>query len=159
MSEVFLRKMQLRDHISIKKNIFPNKPSIETEIQVIENVVEMNSGKSNWIYYVAELEGEVVGTMFIKKDSSHISNHVGEIYTVLVGSKYRKQGICREMFVQISKIAVEMNITKLILGVRKGTTAEKVYQKLGFIKYGELPNGFCDQGIFIDKCLYYLDLK
>ena len=158
MDNIKVRKMQLGDHVGIKKNLFLTMPLEAIEKNVINNTMQMKEENPSWNYFVAEIDGEVVGTMYLEFKTRSIDNHIGEIHSVVTGENYRGRGICKKLFETVCIYAQEKNLNKIILTVRAGSIAETVYQKLGFIKYGELPNGIKDKDIYVNSVYYYYDL-
>lgn len=159
MEEIKVRKMQLGDHIGIKKNVFVSMPLEMIETNVKNNVKAMNEGTTNWVYFVAEYNNEVVGTMYLECKESSISKHIGELFSVATAEKFQGKGICKKLFQEVSNCALEKGIEKIVLTVRGGVIAETVYQKMGFIKYGELPNGIKEEDKYFNKIYYYYNLK
>ncbi len=159
MEDIIIRKMQLGDHIGIKKNVFVSMPINIIEENVKNNVKAMNEGSTNWVYFVAEYNNEVVGTMYLECKESSISKHIGELFSVVTAEKFQGKGICKKLFQKVSHYALEKGIEKIILTVRGGTVAETVYQKIGFIKYGELPNGIKENNKYFNKIYYYYNLN
>lgn len=159
MEDIKVRKMQLGDHIGLHKNIFLTMPLEAIEKNVISNVMQMKEENSSWSYFVAEIDGEIVGTMYLECKTRSFDNHIGELYSVVTAENYRERGICKKLFETICLYALEKKLKKIILSVRAGAIAETVYQKLGFIRYGELPNGIKDEDKYVNKVYYYYDLK
>jgi N-acetylglutamate synthase-like GNAT family acetyltransferase len=158
MNDIIIRKMQIGDHISLKKNVFLLAP-----IEIIENNVKNNvksmEDNGDWTYFVAEHEGEVVGTMYLEKKSHSFDKHMGELVSVVTAESYQQKGVCKKLFIEVSKYAKEIGLEQLILYVRTGTIAETVYERLGFIKCGELPNGIKEENRYFNRSMYYYILK
>jgi GNAT superfamily N-acetyltransferase len=60
---------------------------------------------------------------------------------VVVDHRSWRRGIARGLFAQLEARAAAMGIELLATSSRGGTTAETVYQCLGFAEYGRLPRG------------------
>ena len=159
MTKITVRKMQIGDHVDLKKNIFTDMPIEVIEKNVEDNSKAMKDGSTNWTYFVAEADKQIVGTMYLEHKSKSINKHIGELFSVVTASNYRGQGVCKELFNEVSKYALDKGIEKIILTVRGGTIAETVYQKMGFIKYGSLPNGIKEKDSYADEAYYYYKLK
>ena len=110
-----------------------------------------------WFFLVAEMENEIVGTMYLEIKAGSLNSHIGELFSVVTSENHRGKGICRKLFEEALSIASTKNLEKIILTVRTNTDAEKVYEKLGFIKYGELPNGIKDDK-YHNLSYYYYNL-
>ena len=159
MAKLITRKMKIGDHISIKKNVFTGMPLEMIEENVKNNVKAMEEGTTNWIYLVAELEGEVVGTTYVELGQSSVTNHIATLYSVVTSEDHRGKGICRMLFEESINQVKDKGVEKIILSVRKGTPAETVYQKMGFTKYGELPNGIKEDDGYYSDVFYYYDIN
>lgn len=151
--------MKIGDEVDLKKYVYPTDTLANIRKNVAKDVKDMTSSK-DWIYLVAELNGEVVGTTYIKlANESYSSRHIAELFSVVVSENHRQKGICRSLVDECKKIAKEHDIEKIVLTVREGTVADTVYQKLGFIDYGVLPNGIKDEKEYFNKKHYYLDVE
>lgn len=125
---------------------------------VEEQVKFMKKENSDSIYFVAEYNGEVIGTMYFTGGHSYITKHIGEIHTVVTAEEYQRKGVCRALFNAIKEYAKSINVEIIYLTVRGWTDAGIVYQKLGFKKFGELPNGIKDNGRYYNEIYYYYNL-
>ncbi len=151
-----IRKMKLGDHIDLKGNLFKSMDINDIKNDVEKSVKHMQDN-GNWIYLVAEVKGKVVGTIYLEVKTNNLKKHIGELYSIVVSEDYRRMGIAKMMIEKVIEIAKEKKLEYLILSVRKGTIADMVYPKLGFIKYGELPNGIKeDDNTYFNQNLYYL---
>ena len=159
MDKITIRQIEIGDEIDLNKNVFPTENEEDIRKSVEKDVKSM-SKNNKWIYLVAVLNGEVVGTTYLKlSNESYCNRHIAELYTVVVGKKFQRRGVCRELINESVKIAKENNLEKIILSVREGTIADTVYQKLGFTCYGRLPNGIKDKNEYFNQKQYYLDIK
>ncbi len=153
-----VRKMELDDYKDLKKYLFEGIP-IDILKENVKNNVESMNNNGNWLYLVAEYDDKVVGTMYLEYKQGSIDKHIGTLYTVVTSEKYQKKGICKELFKEVLKYSLELGIEIITLSVRGGTDAEIVYQRMGFKKYGNLPNGIKDNDKYYDEVSYYYILK
>lgn len=158
MNSLIIRKIKLGDHIGLKQNTYTDMDIEQIEKNVINNVKIMKNN-GDWIYLVAELNSEVVGTTYVKFNGSPIEKHVAELFSVVVSNNHRKKGICRAMIDGAVKIAKKKNIEMIILSVREGTIADTVYKRIGFRSYGNLKNGIKEKDGYFNHKLYYLNLE
>ena len=80
------------------------------------------------VYYVAEMNGEIVGTCGVQKIAG-----TGEIYNVGVLPQFRRKGIAHSMLECMLREAEEDGVRSFVLEVREGSTAARsVYESLGF---------------------------
>ena len=92
---------------------------------------------SRGCYLVAEIEGEVVGSLLITFEWSDWRNGVfWWVQSVYVSAEYRRQGVFREMYKEVRKRAVD---TKGVCGCRlyverDNSRAQSTYITLGFEK-------------------------
>ncbi len=122
---------------------------VEAASRIEEETFSMPWGKEDFLemveadyahYYVAELDGEVVGCCGIRDLLGE-----GEITNVAVVSKYRKRGIGRKMLVYMLEKAGERGIKAATLEVRvSNQPAISLYEGLGFRGEGVRP-GFYDK--------------
>ena len=92
------------------------------------------------IYIVATIGGEIVGFagMHHVLDEGHITN-------IAVLKEYRGQGIGDALVKRLCNIAVEKNITGLVLEVRMGNApAQRLYGRHGFTFAGIRKNYYVD---------------
>lgn len=155
MDKIIIRKMLTDDYISMQKNLFKDLPIEQVKANVENDVKSMKSVSSRWTYFVAECNGEVVGTLFLEHKKSSIRKHIGELYSIVVSEEYRKKGIAKMLLTEAVSYAKELKLEILILSVRSNTEAEIVYPKLGFINYGKIPNGIKDESGYCDETFYY----
>lgn len=158
MNNLIIRKIELGDHVGLKKNIYTDMDIIEIKNNVINNVKDMKNN-GDWIYLVAELESEVVGTTYIKLNGSPVGQHIAELFSVVVSDKHRNKGICRALIDKAVEIAKKRNIEIITLSVREGTVADTVYQRIGFKEYGLLENGIKDGDVYFNEKYYCLKIK
>lgn len=111
---------------------------------------------------VAEVSGEVVGTMKVVFNQHVLRRHRGELFGVVVNPKHQRKGVARLLFNECKKICVGKDLSILETTVRGGTPAEDVYRKLGFIQYGKLPRGMLEswgEKKEFDEVFFYLNLN
>lgn len=134
-----IRKASIQDSASIVN--FQLKMALETEdLQldksiVTEGVKAVFTDESKGTYYVAEADGEVVGSLMTTYEWSDWRNgRVLWIQSVFVDSAYRGKGIYRQLYEYVKKIVQkdETDFRGIRLYVDKtNTAAQKVYEKMG----------------------------
>jgi RimJ/RimL family protein N-acetyltransferase len=154
---IIVRKMETEDYIGLKENIFKEMPIEIIKNNVINNVESIKNG-CNWMYLVAEYDNKVVGTMYLEHKQSSVAKHIGTLYSVVTSEDYKNKGICKALFNEVLKYSKDLGIEIITLSVRRGSIAETVYQKMGFQKYGQLPNGLKDNEQYYDEVSYYFDI-
>jgi RimJ/RimL family protein N-acetyltransferase len=159
MENIIIRKMKLEDYISMHKNLFTKMMLEDVKTNVVNNVQTMEQESPGWDYFVAEYSNEVIAITYIKYSISMVNSHVVELLSIVTQEQFQGKGVFKSIFNHILEYLETKKIEKIILTVRKGVIAETVYQKLGFIKYGELPKGIKEKGEYIDQVHYYYDIK
>ena len=88
-------------------------------------------------FYVAELDGNVVGVMEIMfrhiESPAHVTRDIVFIDTMAVDEEYRGKGIGHQFFEKIKKLKEERNLDGIELQVNaKNKAAYEMYKKCGF---------------------------
>lgn len=134
---LIIRRAELKDANIVSE--FNQKMAWETEDKQLDPSI-VNKGVNSLInnpaygfYLVAEIEGEVVGSLMITTEWSDWRNGVfWWIQSVYVRPDYRRQGIYRELYDAVKQQAKTSNVCGFRLYVEKENfTAQKTYQTLG----------------------------
>jgi RimJ/RimL family protein N-acetyltransferase len=120
------------------------------------------AAKSWWIdshraVYVAELQGEVVGTYYLTDNKPGLGSHVANA-GYMVGPAARGRGVGRAMGEHSLGAAKELGYLALQfnLVVVTNEASIRIWDALGFTRVGTLPKAFRDQkGGFIDALVMY----
>lgn len=94
------------------------------------------------ILLVAEIDGEIVGTVQLQIGMLPNQIHRGEVGKLLVDPVYRRRGIGRALMLALEDCAQKAEKSLLTLDTRTGDTAEPLYTALGFETAGVIPR-FC----------------
>lgn len=94
----------------------------------------------NFSLWVAEVDGKVVGSVQLAACAKKNGRHRAEVQKLLVHSAYRGRGIAGELMRVAEAVAGSKGYTLLVLDTEVGSTAESIYQHLGWQKVGEIPN-------------------
>ena len=89
---------------------------------------------------VAQQDERVVGAVQIALEPRKNGDHRGEVQKLMVHMDYRRQGIARQLMETLDKSAKQANRSLLVLDVRKGDPAETLYQQMGYIHVGDIPD-------------------
>jgi N-acetylglutamate synthase-like GNAT family acetyltransferase len=92
-------------------------------------------------WYAVNDEGKILGSIGLKKNSSHY----GEIKKLFVIKDYRGKGVAQKLMDTLLKAALKHKFEFLVLGtVDRLHAAHKFYSKFGFtlINQKDLPRGF-----------------
>ncbi|ANS41934.1 GNAT family N-acetyltransferase [Serratia inhibens] len=91
------------------------------------------------ILLVALQAGRVVGTVQLLLDMPDNGRHRAEVVKLMVHPQARRQGIARELMLQIQQKAIQHQRHLLVLDTLTGDTAEGMYRQLGFQLAGSIP--------------------
>ncbi|MDT3251382.1 GNAT family N-acetyltransferase [Serratia sp. root2] len=91
------------------------------------------------ILLVARQAGRVVGTVQLLLDMPDNGRHRAEVVKLMVHPQARRQGIARELMLQIQQRAIQRQRHLLVLDTLTGDTAEGMYRQLGFQLAGSIP--------------------
>ena len=91
------------------------------------------------ILLVARQAGRVVGTVQLLLDMPDNGRHRAEVVKLMVHPQARRQGIARELMLQIQQRAIQRQRHLLVLDTLTGDTAEGMYRQLGFQMAGSIP--------------------
>lgn len=144
-------------------HIFPEEVFIDRESKLEEKVktfTDKLKNDSENIAYVAEYDGEIIGTMCGSISSSY--NHFNK-YADLIGlyidSKFQGLGIGTRFKNIFEKWAVENGATKYVIGVLKDNMkARRVYESWGG-KLSEFEENFVKLGVEYPEVFYTYDLQ
>lgn len=111
------------------------------------------------LLWVAESDGEVVGTVQLCPSPKPNGRHRAEIQKLLVHPKHRRRGISTQLMNEAESAARSLGRWLLVLDTEASSAAELVYQKLGWIPCGGVP-GFAlsTLGVPTDNVYYYKEL-
>ena len=98
--------------------------------------VSLNDGLALW---VAESNGKAIGSVQLDPCQKQNGRHRAEIQKLFVLKAFRGQGISSKLMAAAESFARNDKRTLLVLDTLSGTSAETVYQHLGWQKAGEIP--------------------
>jgi len=137
MKELFIREARIID--AEKIIAFQKKMAVETENMKLENdtihqgVHAVFADPHKGVYYVAEYNNEVIGSLLITYEWSDWRNSfVWWIQSVYILPVYRRKGYFKEMYMHVRETALQNGVAGLRLYVEKdNTAAQKTYEALG----------------------------
>lgn len=112
---------------------YPTTPS------VLKERLSMVEGHPFLISLVAELDGVVVGTMFLKQHQTHdMKKPVTRVTALIVDEKYRGIGIGKRLVLEAEAWGRERGSTDLVLSTARDSnfTAKTFYEHMGFSNSG-----------------------
>ncbi len=113
-------------------------------------------GRGERLLFVATDNHVCAGAIQVAFAPRQNARHRGEVQKLMVHSQYRRRGIGKALVVAIEKAAAARGITLLVLDVRSGDDAERLYKRCGFQFVGSIP-GFVQSanGAFDPTSVYY----
>jgi ribosomal protein S18 acetylase RimI-like enzyme len=91
------------------------------------------------IVLVVEVDGELAGAVHLALATKPNAMHRAEVQKLLVHTRHRGRGIARRLMHALEAEALAHGRTLLVLDTVKGDVAERLYEKLGFVRLGEIP--------------------
>ncbi|MBL0388511.1 GNAT family N-acetyltransferase [Tumebacillus sp. ITR2] len=101
------------------------------------------------------LEGTLIGTVQLHEAHSQNGKHRAEIAKLMVHSDCRGRGIARALMNVAEKSARDQGRTLLVLDTRAGDPSNSLYQSLGFIEAGRIPNYARSADGNLDETVFY----
>lgn len=103
--------------------------------------------------------GSVAGSVQLALAAQPNALHRAEVQKLMVHTRCRRQGIGHMLMSIVEAAAREMNRTLLVLDTRRGDTAESLYEKLGYIRAGVIPQyALSANGTLDDTVILYRQL-
>lgn len=157
MENVVIRVVKQSDAKDLWENIFSRNTPAEVEERIVGNLERMKTGE--YIHFVAEVDGVVIGNMLFERDAHPLGRHKCSLFDVVVNPAFQRMGIAKRLFEKCKEHAKELGLKLITVHARGGTAAEEVYKRLGFIEAGRIPGGIIEtwgsNDTFDDVFLYY----
>ena len=111
------------------------------------------------ILFIAKINNEIVGTIQVHLCTKKNGLHRAEIAKLMTGPSARRKGVARSLMKVAEERAVREGRTLLVLDTRDGDPSNHLYQSIGFIPAGKIPN-FALSGIgeLDTTVIYYKNL-
>ena len=107
------------------------------------------------LLWVAIKEGRVIGTVQLHLALKKNASHRAEIAKLMVHPNYRRSGIARLLMNKIENIAVAEGRSLLVLDTREGDPSNQLYQSLGYVEAGRIPNYAESASGSLDATVFY----
>lgn len=157
---VIVRWAGPEDAAPLRENCFSANTLAEVESR-IAGAIQAFAERTQALF-VAEVDGAVVGTGTLVRNSHPLYAHRGEVVGLVVHPHYQRRGIARRIVETVREQAVAWGLEILEVGCRGGTPAEQVYGRLGFVEYGRLPGGIKEpwaESRVYDEVSFYMPLR
>lgn len=89
--------------------------------------------------WVAECNGEIVGTIQLQLSTKQNGMHRAEIAKLMVHPKARRLGIARRLIGTAEDTAVREGRSLIVLDTREGDPSNTLYRSLNYIEAGRIP--------------------
>jgi ribosomal protein S18 acetylase RimI-like enzyme len=111
------------------------------------------------ILFIAKINNEIVGTIQVHLCTKKNGLHRAEIAKLMTGPSARRKGVARALMKVAEERAVREGRTLIVLDTREGDPSNHLYQSIGFIPAGKIPN-FALSGIgeLDTTVIYYKNL-
>jgi GNAT superfamily N-acetyltransferase len=109
-------------------------------VEICSNFLKQGLLQKNWVYWIAELEGEIVSHIFIQRvrgvpRPTWLNNAYGYVSNVYTKPTYRRQGIGTELMQQVLNWARHQEIDVLIVSISEESLT--FYERAGFTAKNE----------------------
>lgn len=157
--QVIIRIVREADAEDLCENIFAQNTLNEVKDRIVKDLQAYTADRG--IPLVADIDGYVIGNMYLAFDEHPLRAHICAVHAVVVNAGFQRMGVARRLFEAAKAYAVEKGKSIMTVSVRGGTPAETVYRKLGFTEYGRLSDGIVEtweEGKRYDEVFFYLSL-
>ncbi|AKJ31239.1 GNAT family N-acetyltransferase [Caldimonas brevitalea] len=104
-------------------------------------------------------EGQIVGTVQLIVSLPDNQPHRGDVAKMLVHRKARRRGIAARLMAALDDAARRLGKTVLVLDTVTGADAQRVYERAGWQRVGDVPNyALMPRGGFCSTTFYYKHL-
>ena len=100
-------------------------------------VASLGEARALW---VAEDGDAIVGSVQLAPCLKENGRHRGEVQKLFVLPAWRGRGIARRLMEALEAHAVALRLTLLVLDTEVESAAEHVYRRMGWTRYGEVPD-------------------
>jgi len=132
---------------------------LEDEKKWLESIIKRIE-KKEAVYLMAFIDGKFIGSSDVEL-ANRIRSHVG-IFGIVIDSDFRGDGIGKLLMELVVKESIE-NLKGLEIITLECFASNKIaislYKKMGFIKFGKLPEGLKRKGKFFDQLLMYKKIR
>lgn len=106
--------------------------------------------------WVAVQDGQMIGTVQLQCAMKANGRHRAEVAKLMVDAASRRGGIGRALMLHLEPKAKQEGRTLLVLDTREGDPSNKLYQSLGYIQAGVIPDyALSSNGQLDGTVLYY----
>lgn len=171
--------LEVRKNIKIERCISIEEDLNELSallIQVVEDgasigflpPLEENEARKYWesvlnpmvILFVAKINNTIAGSVQLHLCSKQSGKHRVEIAKLMAHPNFRRIGIGRLLMEKAHETAIQMGRTLVVLDTREGDPSNRLYNSLGYIQAGRIPNfAMSENGKLDTTVIYYKNLN
>jgi ribosomal protein S18 acetylase RimI-like enzyme len=108
------------------------------------------------IFLAAKIDGKIAGTAQLHLCMKPNGTHRAEVAKLMTHPDHRQKGIARQLMKEIENRAKEEERSLLVLDTREGDPSNLLYQSMGYIEAGRIPNfAQSETGELDTTILYY----
>lgn len=136
---VTLAEMRWEFQIEDNETLFPIVSKAEF-VEVCSDFLRQGLIQKNWVYWIAELEGEIVSHIFVQRVRGvprpfWLNNAYGYVSNVYTKPAYRRQGIGSQLMQHVLNWARHQEIDVLIVSISEDSV--NFYERAGFTAKNE----------------------
>ena len=137
--------------------VFFKRPSRQRMLKWF-NTLLSDVRKGNALYYVAELDGKVIGYCFVRREvpGSELS-HVG-VLSILVSKDHRNMGVGKKLLRHAIKGSRKKFEILHLRVFKSNNIAKSLYKNMGFKSFGVAPKFIKRKNRYFDREYMYLPL-
>lgn len=148
----------LRDAVDGGASVGFLLPLAATEAEEYWRGVEAALPSGNVVLLVAEAAGQVQGTVQLHLATKANAPHRAEVAKLLVHSRVQRQGLGRRLMQAVEEVARQHGRSTLVLDTLQGAGSELLYQSIGYVPVGAIPNFVRNEKGEMGATVYYYKL-
>lgn len=122
-------------------------------------LAEVGSGQRLLLVAEDEATGKVLGTVQVIRAGQENGPHRGELAKLLVHRSARNLGLGTRLMQAAEQAARSAGATLLVLDTETGSAAERMYERLGWMRVGVIPNfALTPNRVLASTTLFYKEL-
>ena len=163
-----IRVEEAKDYWALRLEALQKHPdafgaAYEESVLLPMEEVEKRIGQDSSYYILGSFttEGQIIGTVWFKREQSLKLKHKAFIWGVYVSENYRGQGIAKQLMVEVTRRGKQLEGLKQVTlcVVTTNGAAIDLYRKLGFETYGVERNALEYEGQGYDEELMVYKYK
>jgi GNAT superfamily N-acetyltransferase len=116
----------------------------------------LDAASPRTLILIARDAAGILGTVQLQPAWAPNQPHRGDVAKLIVHRRARGRGVARALMRELERRAGALGFTLLLLDTCKGSAAERLYESLGWIRVGEVPNfALNPDGSWCDTVFFY----